>query len=249
MLRGFTSTLFGETYGDGVVQVLWLHGWGRRGNDFAAAAGVLAQRGVASVALDLPGFGASAAPETAGGARHYAELIEPVFESLGDTPLVLVGHSFGGTVATVVASSHPERIRALVLTGVPLLRLKGASRAPRAYRAVRWLHGRGLVGDARLEAVRQRYGSRDYRAATGVMRDVLVARVNESYETELRSVEAPVTMLWGEEDRDVPVEVARRAAALLPHGASLRVLAGVDHFVPTRAPDALADAVSGALAP
>jgi len=33
-----------------------------------------------------------------------------------------------------------------------------------------------------LEAARQKYGSRDYRDATGVMRDVLVASVNESYE-------------------------------------------------------------------
>jgi len=65
--------------------VLWLHGWARRGEDFRAVALELAQRGVASVALDLPGFGASPVPGLAGGARHYAELILPAGE--GDSPM------------------------------------------------------------------------------------------------------------------------------------------------------------------
>ena len=55
-----------------------------------------------------------------------------------------------------------------------------------AYRVARSLHARGVIGAARMERWRERYGSPDYLAAHGVMRDVLVRAVNESYEEQLR---------------------------------------------------------------
>ena len=247
MLRSYANArLFGETYGEGPVRVVWLHGWARRGTDFEVAARTLAARGVASVALDLPGFGATPAPIEPGGARDYATLVLPALEELASAPLVLVGHSFGGTVATVVAARRPALVRALVLAGSPLLRSsKGPS--PLAYRAVRWGHARGVLSDDRLERARQKYGSSDYRRAEGVMRDVLVASVNESYEAELTALRTPVELLWGQEDTEVPVEVARRAATMIS-GERLTVLAGVGHLVPSEAPDALVDAVTRVLA-
>ena len=247
MLRAYgDGTVFGEPYGEGPTRVVWLHGWARRGEDFAAAAKDLSQRGVASVALDLPGFGASPAPTIPGGARHYADLVVPALREMGDGPFVLVGHSFGGTVACVVAANHPELVRALVLTGAPLLRTPSRASSPWAYRMTRWLHHRGFVSDERVEAARQKYGSSDYRRASGVMRDVLVISVNESYEEELSRLEVPVTLLWGEEDREVPVEVARRASARITTTHTLQSLQGVGHLVPSEASHELANVV-GAL--
>jgi len=247
VLRAYgDGTVFGEPFGVGPVRVIWLHGWARRGQDFATAANELARRGVASVALDLPGFGASPAPSSAGGARHYAELVLPALVEVGNGPFVLVGHSFGGTVATVLAADHPDIVRAVVLTGAPLLRRPSARKSPGTYRALRWLHARKFVSDDRMEAARQKYGSRDYRNATGVMRDVLVASVNESYEDELARLGVPVTLLWGAEDREVPLDVATRARALVAPLPTLTTLPGVGHLVPTEAPDALVDVV-GAL--
>jgi pimeloyl-ACP methyl ester carboxylesterase len=248
VLRSLGPDLFGETHGEGPVRVVWLHGWARRGDDFAPAAQELARRGVASATVDLPGFGASAAPVRVGGARVYAELITPSLETLVGGPVVLVGHSFGGTVATVIAANRPDLVRALVLVGSPVLRDAPASRAARGYRLVRWARRRGLVGEARLERARQRYGSTDYKRASGVMRDVLVASVNESLEDELARISVPVTFVWGEGDTVVPVEVAVRAARLVGGDPHLEVLAGVGHLVPVEAPGALAATVEGALA-
>lgn len=248
MLRSYgDSNLFGESYGEGPDRVVWLHGWARSGEDFRVAARELAQRGVASVALDLPGFGASSPPRAAGGARHYGELILPALREIADEPVVLVGHSFGGCVSAVVASTHPELVRSLVLAAAPVLRVTPSSRAPRTYRMVRWLHAKGMVNDARLEAARQKYGSSDYRRAQGVMRDVLVASVNESYEAELAGLRAPVVFLWGEKDLEVPTDVASRSASLLKVAHVEHIVKGVGHLVPLEAPDALASAVEEAL--
>ena len=248
VLRAYgDGNIFGEPYGQGPVRIIWLHGWARRGQDFAASATILGQRGVASVALDLPGFGTSPAPDSPGGARRYAELVLPALKEIGDGPFVLVGHSFGGTVACVVAANHPELVRSLVLTGAPLLRAPSSRKSPPAYRTLRWLHDHGLVSDERMEAARQKYGSRDYRNATGVMRDVLVASVNESYEAELARLEVPVTLLWGEEDREVPLDVATRASTLVSTTPTLRSLHGIGHLVPTEAPEELVNVVGALL--
>ena len=248
MLRAYgDGNLFGEPYGQGPVQVVWLHGWQRTGRDFEASARMLADQGVASVALDLPGFGSSPAPSVAGGAHYYAELVEPVVSTIGDGPVLLVGHSFGGRVATVLAARRPDLVRGLVLTGVPLLRRSATTKSPLSYRAARWLHHRGLISDERIEAARQRHGSSDYRNAKGVLRDVLVISVNESYADELTRLTSPVTMLWGANDFEVPVAIAEEASALLSAPHSLRTLAGVGHMVPTDAPDELLRSVAEAL--
>jgi pimeloyl-ACP methyl ester carboxylesterase len=103
------------------------------------------------------------------------------------------------------------------------------------------------VSDARMESARQKYGSSDYRNAAGVMRDVLVASVNESYEDELSRLDVPVTFLWGEIDREVPLDVATRASALLNTTHTLQALHGIGHLLPTEAPDHLRSAVEASL--
>jgi pimeloyl-ACP methyl ester carboxylesterase len=181
-----------------------------------------------AVAIDLPGFGASPPPPEAWGAHEYAEALLPVLDEFVGPALVL-GHSFGGRVAVCLAAAHPERVRALVLTGVPLLRPGGVRRPPLKYRAIRSLHRAGLISEARMERARSRYGSRDYRAASGVMRHVLVRAVNESYERELGLIRCPVELVWGQADAEAPLAVAKQVADMVPR-ARLTILAGRDHF-------------------
>ena len=238
--------LFGSVHGSGAPgapSVLALHGWGRSGADFDAVL-----QGLDAVALDLPGFGATPPPSEAWGAAGYAMAIAPVLDELA-TPVVVVGHSFGGRVAVHLADARPERIAALVLTGVPLVKPPGAvtsaSRPAAVYRVARALHRRGLFPDARMEALRRRHGSPDYRAATGVMRDVLVRVVNETYEEQLARLACPVELVWGDDDPEVPVAVAEAALAFLSAGLGiLTVVPGAGHFTPRTAPVELRAAVT-----
>lgn len=108
------------------------------------------------------------------------------------------------------------------------------------------MHRYGLVSDERMEALKRSRGSADYRAATGVMRDILVKVVNESYEEQMKEVNANVALVWGADDLEVPVDVARRATTIFPE-SSLVVLDGVGHWVPTQAPDELRAAIEESL--
>jgi pimeloyl-ACP methyl ester carboxylesterase len=231
------GTLFAERYGSASAEVVGLHGWARTRADLA---GPLA--GLNALAFDLPGFGASPDPPAAWGAKDYAALLAAALVDL-DRPQVVLGHSFGGRVAISLAASRPELVSGLVLTGVPMLRKKSAgASSPWRFRAARWGSRHGFVSASRMEKLRHRYGSDDYRNARGIMRSVLVRVVNESYEEDLARIKCPVELIWGANDTAAPVAVAREASELLQH-AKLEVIPGGGHMTPLSSPDVLRQSV------
>lgn len=232
--------------------VVALHGWARSGQDFAPVFGPGSGWQAGGVlAIDLPGFGSSPPPERPVGSPELAEAVAGALEALGIRQPVLVGHSLGGRVALRLAEQRPEMVGGMVLCGAPVVRLPGSRpRPPLGYRLGRFLGRLGLLGEARLESLRQRYGSEDYRRASGVMRDSLVRLVNEDYGSALaalRSLPCPVELVWGEQDSAVPLAVAAAIRETVPR-AVLTVLPGVGHLVPQERPGALAEAASRVLA-
>lgn len=212
-----------EKHGSTPPRVVALHGWGRDGTDFET---VLS--GLDAVSIHLPGFGPAPAPESAWGTEQYAELVADAIAAYA--PVVLVGHSFGGRVAVRLAAARPELVSGLVLTGVPLVRLTAPTPPPASYRLARWANRRGIISDRRMEAIRRRRGSSDYRAAQGVMRDILVRVVGETYDDALGALRCPVRMVWGQNDTDAPTDAGRVASERIG-GARFRVVDGTAHLM------------------
>jgi pimeloyl-ACP methyl ester carboxylesterase len=204
--------LWGARYGTGGPWVLALHGWGRDHHDFDQVLD-----GFDAIALDLPGHGVAPEPPEPWSTLEYADWVAPALDELASGPVVVVGHSFGGRVAVHLAAEveattgREGRTGALVLSSAPLAPPPGkhAGRAPFAYRAGQALHKVGLVSDERMEQLRRKHGSDDYRNASPTMRGVLVKAVRETANaTYMRPLQAwasegkPVELVWGETDRD-----------------------------------------------
>ncbi|MDY7105831.1 MAG: alpha/beta fold hydrolase [Actinomycetota bacterium] len=70
--------------------------------------------------VDIAGFGAAPAPvdPSACTIESYADDLASAIQSEFDEPVVLVGSSLGGQIATSLAARHPELLRGLVLSGV-----------------------------------------------------------------------------------------------------------------------------------
>ncbi len=238
MLKAYLGgEVFGSITGGDSPSVLGLHGWGRNHRDLATALG-----DIPHLAVDLPGFGTSPPPPSVWGAADYAQHLSPLLDELS-LPVVIVGHSFGGRIAVHLAAARPGAVGGLVLAGVPLLHREGRpQRPPRRFRLGRALHRLGIISDSRMDELRERYGSSDYRQAEGVMRSILVKAVNESYEAELERITCPVELIWGDADTAAPASIASRAESLLAD-ARLTVIARGDHFTPLTRPDELRAAV------
>jgi pimeloyl-ACP methyl ester carboxylesterase/glycine cleavage system regulatory protein len=99
------------------LPVLFLHGWGLDHRAYQRTLRRLTARGCRVVAPSLPGFGGSAALASdqrslSAHARWVARFLDSIDV---DEPMVVLGHSFGGGVATKFAHDHPDRARYLVL--------------------------------------------------------------------------------------------------------------------------------------
>jgi pimeloyl-ACP methyl ester carboxylesterase len=237
-LAGVLTTLLGgqafaERYGETPATVVALHGWGRNRSDWTTTL-----QGYDALALDLPGFGATPAPDEGWSTAEYAEWLRQCLEDAarqgGDRPVV-VGHSFGGRVAVRLAATSPELVRGVVLTGVPLLRPQAtASKPPFGFRAMRFLNKWHFISNERMEEERRKRGSADYLAAQGVMREVLVKAVNEDYGDALDALArsgVPVSMVWGEHDTAATTAMAEQARARIGATAELVVVPGSAHLL------------------
>jgi pimeloyl-ACP methyl ester carboxylesterase len=252
MLRSFSGgDLLGEVWGTSQPRVLALHGWRRTHEDFAAVIGPRAPTGAcAGIAVDLPGFGASPPPPEVWGSDEYALLVAKMLDDLGQAgppgPFVVLGHSFGGRVAVHLAARRPDLVRALVLTAAPIVRTGPARKPPAPYRWTRALRRARLVPESVLERARERYGSADYLAAQGIMRQILVRVLAERYEQQLASLSCPVELVWGDDDNEVPLAVAEALVKMVPQ-AVLTVCPGAGHLTPLTVPERLREAVDRVL--
>ena len=225
-----------QRYGDGPVDILALHGWGRSPSDFSDVL-----TGFRAAAVALPGFGSIEAPDKPWRPSDYADWLARGIDQ--SHPVIVLGHSFGGRIAIRLAAAYPQLVKGLVLTGVPMTKLHPAKGPDWRYALLRTLHGIGLVSQAQMEAARRRYGSADYRQASGVMREILVQTVAEDYLDDLGRLAMPVELVWGESDHPAPVEVAKRALERLRRGR-LHVVAGSEHLIDTNLSTALREALN-----
>jgi pimeloyl-ACP methyl ester carboxylesterase len=211
--------------------VLLLHGWGGAIESFAPVLNDLHQS-YTVIAFDLPGFGQSSLPPATWGSADYAHLTLQICERLRLDRPHLIGHSFGGQVAIQFAAAAPERLGKLVLVCSAGIRTRPALsvRLKRtAARLGKWLgtYGGGMGEKARA-AIYRRVQSRDY-ASAGPMRPTLVRVISEDLTPLLPRIVAPTLLLWGAQDRDVPVVAGQVMARLIPT-AQLTVLEHAGHF-------------------
>lgn len=99
------------------LPVLFLHGWGLDHRAYRRSLLRLTSRGCRVLAPALPGFGGTAPlPIWRRTLAGYAEWVAELVEAVGtDGPMIVLGHSFGGGVATKFVHDRPDLARYLVV--------------------------------------------------------------------------------------------------------------------------------------
>jgi pimeloyl-ACP methyl ester carboxylesterase len=215
------------------------------------------------LALDLRGFGLSERSRRRGHTlADQVEVVRGFMDQLGIERAVLCGHSMGGEVALRFALQYPDRVLGLILDASSgyLQRQDG--------RLYRWLLGTpglrtlaiwGMLRNRRFarRALESGYGAPDRVQEADVAAYMLPARAPGSAralvrilrETDfgthahrLAEVNHRALLIWGENDRVVPLAHGRRLAAELPD-ARLITFPGCGHLPHEECPDAFNAAV------
>jgi len=203
------------------------------------------------IALDLPGFGAS--PALPGGYAFpaLAQVLDELLEQKQVARAHVVGHSLGGAVALYFAHAFPRRVDRLVLIDIAGIlhqsifarhiarvelpqsgiepvdrvlsmideRTNGVGRvlmrrADTGFDFVRWLADNPAMRRALLGGASQT--------------DAAVGLVQYDFTSVIRSVQAPVTLIWGRDDPIAPVRTGELLASRLAD-ARLQVIDGAGH--------------------
>lgn len=205
-------------YGEGKDIVL-LHGWGQNIEMMKPLGDPLSNEYKITI-IDFPGFGESEEPKTAWTIDDYSEMLGEIIKKLNIKKPILMGHSFGGRVA--IRYSANNKIEKLVLFGSPCIRKQQPlSLKTKVLKKLKTLPGLDGIG----EKMKKYIGSRDYKAASPMMRQILVNTVNEDLSEYAKKIEEPTLLIWGDNDTEEPVEEARELEKIMID-AGLVVLPG-----------------------
>ena len=208
-------------YGEG-KDILLLHGWGQNIEMMKPIGDALCDKFKITI-LDFPGFGDTTEPKEPWNIEKYSLLVEMYVKKLEIKKPIVMGHSFGGRVAICYSSRNP--IEKLILFGSPCIRIKEKlSLKVRTLKSLKKLPGmNGLA-----EYMKKFIGSRDYKAASPIMRQTLVEVVNEDLSKYAREIEEPTLLIWGEYDTEAPLSDAKELEKIMID-AALIVLPGTHY--------------------
>ena len=210
--------------------VVVLHGWGGRIESMHPVIECLAPS-FRVVAIDLPGFGDSPAPNGVWGTPDYAAFVRDLLAGMEIERAHFVGHSFGAKVSLYLAAVHADLVDKLVLSGSPGIKVAPSLQArfkKVASTSARVAGHLGPPGKKLKQAVYDRIASDDYKQS-GPLRPILVKVVNEDLGHLLGRIRASTLLVWGSDDDAVPLEAARKMEKYIPD-AGLVVFEGAGHF-------------------
>ncbi len=213
-----------EQFGGGSQNLLILHGWGQSIAPWKTTA-LHCSKSYKVTVLDLPGFGSSEEPEKVWDTFDYAEFAKEFLEKLSIKNPVIMGHSFGGRVGTILASKYPDVLSQLVLVDAGGIEIKNLKIK------IRVLIYKLFVKPIRKmfsDKIKGFFGSSGYRNASGTMRQIFVKVVNQDLRQLFSSIKIPVYVIWGSNDQVLPVEYVKIYKKLIPHSI-IRIIWGADH--------------------
>jgi pimeloyl-ACP methyl ester carboxylesterase len=183
--------------------IVLLHGWGQN-IEMMDPIGRRLQDDFRITILDFPGFGKSPEPPYAFTVYNYFEVLDELLKKLKIKNPILIGHSFGGLIAMIYAASKPTS--KLILFGAPFRRSN--KKANIKLRILKTMKKIPIIKN--LEGYAKRHmGSRDYRNATPIMRQILVNVINTNLYEYLPKISASTILIWGSNDTEVPLEEAK----------------------------------------
>jgi len=204
-----------------------------------------------------PGFGDSGGLEHISGMEdmvlHYVDVIAAV--GLKRVPLRVAGSSFGGWIAAELTHRYPNVVHRLVLVAAaglhleeaPIAEMFGVEPAELAQRlfydqahplavAIRSITDPSLLPEAML--------LRQFKAMEALAKVAWNPYFhNPKLERRLDRITAPTLVLWGREDRLIPLAHGQRYAARIPH-ARLEIVEHCGHMAVLEKPDEIYDAIS-----
>ena len=206
--------------------VVFLHGWGSDLTDFLGSTKVLSKN-YRTINLDLWGFGKSDSPNSVWGIEEYIKALDEFFKKINLKDFHLVGHSFGGKLAIKYAFLYPQKVKSLTLVDSAGIKKRFSLLNKVKIHRYKKLKKQVDLGK-KDKTVLEKFGSTDYKNSNGIMKQIMKKVINQNVEFECRQIKNKALIVWGKQDRDTPLYMAKKMHRLIKN-SSLKIFKG-GHF-------------------
>ena len=209
--------------------IVFLHGWGSNKALMKQAFGKTMDI-FRHVYVDLPGFGNSTAP-AALTSEDYADIMERFLAQINaNDKAIVVGHSFGGKVATLLA---PQLLVLLSSAGIIW---------PKPVKVRAKIAVFKLLKRLGLSGLRTRFAAEDAKTLNKVMYETFKRVVNEDFTAHFKAFDGRALLCWGCEDTATPLKSGEKIHQLISN-SRLVVMEG-DHYFFLQRSQAVADEIT-----
>ena len=219
--------------------ILFIHGFGGDLNNWLFNQPPLSEQHT-TYAIDLPGHGGSSKEVGTGDVGAMTAAVCEFMAAKGIERAHLVGHSLGGAISLDLALNHPERVASVTAVAPAALGpeismeyidgFMSTSRARKLKQVLEMLvYDPALVTNDMVEDVLKYKRLDGVDAALNTVAGACFAGGRQALELEPRlgEIVAPVHVVWGREDRVLPVAHSDG----LPAKVAVTVLDGAGHLV------------------
>ena len=200
-----------------VVNV-FLHGWGCTHESLLFCQDHIKQ---SALFVDFPPFGKSDCDIRDWTIFTYANMVMSICEHLKLNKLNLIGHSFGGRVAIILAVLCKEKINKVVLVSSAGLK----PRRSLSYHMCVWAYKLKKKFGFNVS----KYGSEDWKNLSPNMKKIFSSVVNTHLDDFVPFITAPTLIIFGQNDKTTPVWMAKKLHRKIKN-SSLVLLSGAGHF-------------------
>ncbi|MEW5832661.1 MAG: alpha/beta hydrolase [Campylobacterota bacterium] len=183
--------------------IIFLHGWGSHKNLMKHAFGSHLRQ-FRHVYIDMPGFGNSTCNMPLD-TEDYANILESFISQINVTKTIIVGHSFGGKVATLL---NPDLLVLVASAGIPV---------PKPFKVRAKIALFKLLKFTGLAKLRRFFVAPDAQGLSEPMYETFKRVVNEDFTDAFRAFGGRALLCFGRQDTATPLWTAHRIAALIPH--------------------------------
>jgi pimeloyl-ACP methyl ester carboxylesterase len=184
--------------------------------------------------IDLPCFGTEPCPEDVWGVEEYTDFVEKKIKKLKLDNIVLLGHSFGGQVATNFVAKNHKIVDRLILSGAAVFRPKYTKK--RMILGIIAKFGKIIFKMPFIEkfsvfarkAFYRTIGSRDYDEANGIKQEIFKKIIRQDLRHRLDKINTPTLVLWGKKDKYIHVKFAKKIHKRLPN-SQLKIIKRAGH--------------------
>ena len=232
------GTIRYQEAGQGEHAIVLLHGFNGHLGQWDEVWGELEGCECRRIRIDLPGFGDSEWQTNAFGVAEQADRVIALLDRLNVDTATLVGTSMGGSVATVIAADHPDRVQSLVLV------------APSGYPGSlvqSGLYGRmarpGFANRAATLIAKNPLFGVLYPNSRALQALTVTATYGRRWSDLLSKVRVPTLIIWARGDETTPYAFAASVEQAIPGSALISLDASTGHLVPAERPELLARSI------